>query len=227
MLKKQFLEITAAVKELKEKAAFHSLQLDGWTSPTKEFIFQAISVVNGTPFFETQPTSQGDKCDAAWMIKTVEPLLKDPKCAGLTCDNCSVMQDFKSAFQEFASKLNRVVFYANCQWHGADSIGAALIGEGGVATAAPLGLSRGVGRVGLRHPTHPLTEALRQGPGRRQQACAALLCIHRNANLLHACWWVVAAWTKEQRRAPTGLAVLRIRRIPSDTPQARDPCNNP
>lgn len=135
MLKKQFLEITAAVKELKEKAAFHSLQLDGWTSPTKEFIFQAISVVNGTPFFETQPTSQGDKCDAAWMIKTVEPLLKDPKCAGLTCDNCSVMQDFKSAFQELASKLSRVVFYANCQWHGADSIGAALIGEGGVATA--------------------------------------------------------------------------------------------
>ena len=84
MLKKQFLEITAAVDELKAKTPYYSLQLDGWTSPTKEYIFQVISMVGGIPFFETQPTSQGQKCDAAWMLKQVEgrrarpptPLLK-------------------------------------------------------------------------------------------------------------------------------------------------------
>jgi hypothetical protein len=136
MLKKAYLEIMAAVKEFKDKASFFSLQLDGWTALTGEYIFQAVSSVDGTPFFETQPTPQGSKCDAGWMLKCVKPLVEDPKCAGLTADNCNGMQDLKAAFLELAAKLKRVVFYANCQWHGVDSIGGALIGQGGVATAA-------------------------------------------------------------------------------------------
>ena len=135
MLRKQFLEVMAAVKEFKDKADYHSVQLDGWTAPTGEFIFQLVEVIDGVPFHATQPTSQGDKCDAAWMIKSAEVLLNDPKCAGLTADNCSVMQDLKKEFVKMAAKMKRIVFYVNCQWHGLDSICAALIGEGGAATA--------------------------------------------------------------------------------------------
>ena len=98
MLKKAYLEIMAAVKEFKDKASFFSLQLDGWTALTGEYIFQAVSSVDGTPFFETQPTPQGSKCDAGWMLKCVKPLVEDPKCAGLTADNCNGMQDLKAAF---------------------------------------------------------------------------------------------------------------------------------
>ena len=133
-LKHLYLAIEQAVKELEDKHAFYSIQIDGWTSPTHEYIMQAIKLIAGTPFFATQPTSQGEKCDAKWTIKQLEDLIKDPRCVGVTADNCGVMQDFKAEFMQLAYKLKQVKFYANCLWHGVDSIGGALLGLGGEAT---------------------------------------------------------------------------------------------
>lgn len=45
------------------------------------------------------------------------------------------MQVTKGEFLSFAEKLKNLVFFANCQWHGGDSVGAALIGKSGVHCA--------------------------------------------------------------------------------------------
>lgn len=131
MLKKAFSELVAAVNEVKERVGVFSVQLDGWTDINGEYLINAIKVIGGHAFFEEQDTPQGEKCDTAFMMKTCKALLEDPMCAGFTADNCSGMQDLKKVFLENAAKLKHIAFYVNCMWHGADSMGAALLGLGG------------------------------------------------------------------------------------------------
>ena len=83
------------------------------------------------------------------MLKTCGKLLTDPLCCGLVADNCSGMQDLKKAFLALAAKLKHVVFFVNCMWHGADSIGGALLGLGS-------GAERDMGFV-LEDVAHPRT----------------------------------------------------------------------
>ena len=133
LLKKAFTELVAAVKEVRDKVGIFAVQLDGWTDVNGEYLINCITTVNNYAFYEEQETLQGEKCDTAFMLKTCEKLLKDPRCAGFTADNCSGMQDLKKEFLVMAAKLKHVVFYVNCMWHGADSIGAALLGLGSAA----------------------------------------------------------------------------------------------
>jgi hypothetical protein len=135
LIRKAFGDTVAAVKEIEDKAAGFAVQIDGWTDGNGDYLMQIIKVISGYAFYDCQPTSQGERCDAAWTIEQCEKALSDSKCVGLTGDNCTVMQDTKKEFLLLAEKLKHVVFYANCQWHGGDSIGAALIGEGGAHCA--------------------------------------------------------------------------------------------
>ena len=124
----------AAVHELQDKVTSFAVQIDGWTDINGEYWMQLVKIISGYAFYDGRPTEQGQKCDAAWTIEQCRKSLSDPKCAALTADNCAVMQDTKEAFLKLAEKLKHVVFYANCQWHGGDLIGAALIGEAGAQT---------------------------------------------------------------------------------------------
>jgi hypothetical protein len=133
MLKKAFTELLAAVNDIKERAGVFGVQLDGWTDANDEYWMNCISTVSSYAFYEEQETPQGEKCDAAFILKSCGKLLNDPRCAGITADNCSGMQDLKKEFMVLAASLKHIVFYVNCMWHGADSIGGALLGLGSAA----------------------------------------------------------------------------------------------
>lgn len=135
MIRKAFDDVRAAVQAIQDKASGFSVQIDGWTDGNGDYLMQLIKVISGYAFYDSQPTSQGERCDAGWTIEQCKEALSDKKCCALTADNCSVMQDTKDAFLKLAETLKHLVFYASCQWHGGDSIGAALIGEGGLHTA--------------------------------------------------------------------------------------------
>ena len=123
------------MNEVKAKAGLYSVQLDGWTDVNGEYLINVVEVISGYAYYSAQETPQGVKCNAEMMLETCKATLEHVMCAGFTADNCNGMQDLKAEFIKMAEKLKHVVFYANCMWHGLDSIGGALIGLGSAAEA--------------------------------------------------------------------------------------------
>lgn len=131
-----YLEVKSCVDEVKAAAAFWPCVPDGWSAPNGDYMLNAVELIEGIPFYSFQANPQGEKCDAVWMLKVLKDSLMDEKCSGVCADNCSVMQDFKSAFQAARGSQGRIIFAGNCSWHGCQGVAAALINAGGAVGTA-------------------------------------------------------------------------------------------
>ena len=129
-------EVKAAVDEVKASVERFSAEFDGWTAPNKDYLINAVCVILGIPFFEFQPTPQGEKASASWTIEVLSELLTDTKCVGMNADNCSVMEDTKAQFLKLMEKNKRIGFLSNCHYHGLVSVCSALINAGGAVHTA-------------------------------------------------------------------------------------------
>jgi hypothetical protein len=128
---KAFLEVQTAVDAIQVKEKLFTALADGWTNDNNgDYLLNTAKVMGGVPFFHGQPTPQAaGKCDAHWHMDVLSALLKDAACCGLQADNCATMQDFKATFIAAARKLKHAAWFANCSFHGFDSVCGQLLGE--------------------------------------------------------------------------------------------------